>query len=57
VSDTEYTDAQRAEPPLHHPRACPSCGQESRAVIAGQCLACRTGGDVATAPEEVLRRG
>lgn len=54
---TEYTDAQRAEPPLHHPRPCPSCGEESRAVIAGQCLACRACGDVTSNPGEVLRRG
>lgn len=37
----EYTAAQRAEPPLHPPRRCPACGQESRAIVGGRCLACR----------------
>ncbi len=30
------------EPPLHRPRRCPSCRRESRAVVDGRCLRCRT---------------
>lgn len=30
------------EPPLHRPRSCPACRAESRAIVAGRCLRCRT---------------
>lgn len=29
------------EPPWHRPRPCPSCGNESRAIVDQRCLRCR----------------
>lgn len=50
---SEFTSAQRDETPLHRPRPCSACGQESRAILNGQCLACRLPGD----PDAAIRTG
>ena len=43
---SEYlTPAHLIEPPLHRPRPCPACGLNSRAIVKGQCFACRLRAD------------
>lgn len=36
------TPIDQIEPPLHRPRPCPACREQSWAIVDGRCLRCRT---------------
>ncbi len=37
-----HEPARLIEPPLHRPRPCPTCGEQSWAIIGQRCLRCRS---------------